>query len=182
MYYDCTTARVFLATGSFDGFVFPSSGTTACKLGGPSISSEFFFECLSSGYNYSICSYTRTPTPHTHHTHHPCTNSPTTTHRSNTVSFLRSPESSDSVGDGRVAFPLWLHAREADTWNYLGNYCSRWENLARASTRMRGGGRCSQLLHQPSYCSFPIPSELSMSSLRHVFPGRSLNIHTLLGR
>ena len=49
-----------------------------------------------------------TRTPHTHL----YTNSSTTTYRSNTASFLRSPESSDSVGDGRVTFPLWLHARD----------------------------------------------------------------------
>jgi hypothetical protein len=73
----------------------------------------YFFLRLSCGYNGRICLYTRTPTQHTHTTH-------TTRVQTNlqlqsdlkTASFLRSPKSSDFVGDRHVTNPLWLHVRD----------------------------------------------------------------------
>jgi hypothetical protein len=78
-----------------------------------------FFFYVSSGYSCSICSYTRTLTQHVHTTHTTRVQTDLQLHLDlKTASFLRSPKSTDFASDGHVTIPLWLHAWEADAWNW----------------------------------------------------------------
>jgi len=74
------------------------------------------FLSLSSGYSCSIYSCTNACPryPHTPHSHHTCTTRPTTTHRSvDRVLPEITGTSHGSIGNGCVAVPFCLHAREA---------------------------------------------------------------------
>jgi hypothetical protein len=86
---------------------------------------------LSASHLGDLIIHTHAHSTHAHHHTLLCTNRPTTTHRSKIASFLRSPESSDSVGDERVTFPLWVYVWEANE-KAVGNYRSRWENQRHA--------------------------------------------------
>jgi hypothetical protein len=101
-----------------------------------------FFECLSSGCSHSICPCTCKHThqphhirmPHSHPTH---TIRPTTLHRIEDRVLL--VITGNSVDDGDVVLPLWLHAWE-DT-DLLNRTQFRCENPGRAGSNP--DGECS---------------------------------------
>ena len=71
-----------------------------------------------------------------------------------TVSILRSPE--DSVGDGRVAIPLWLHTWEAADFNWKllkGTTVPGWDNSVETRLRTRAGRSRTSDPSQLSYNS-----------------------------
>ena len=106
--------------------------------------------------------YTRTP-----HSHHTYTNKPTTTLRSNRVLREITGSIQDSVGDGRVAIPLWLHAWKATKFNReptvpggksgtsSARIRDRWPpHLESAPTELRLGPSSTSLLFARAACFY----------------------------
>jgi hypothetical protein len=82
-----------------------------------------FFLDASSAYSLaSIHTQIHAHSTRAHYSHHPCTNRPTTTLRSEDYVFLEITEihwfPTDFSSDGHVTIPLWHHAWGADAWNW----------------------------------------------------------------